>query len=314
MYFYFQYGLTFPKISLNKIALTTTGVIIIIALVFPEFFTQSGTSYAILALLLAGIIHGASDYFIYKAIGNKPRSLTRNVWFNLLYLLVIVLYAVVWYFSPAVALLIFLGVSTYHFGQSNWHHYTIPEPGLRYIMYLAWGVFVVFTPLILHLEEAKSNLLAISDFGGILKLTPESINVYILFFVNVLLISILRVKNHLSTKEYLKELINLSQLFILFMTVPLLVGFAIYFVFWHSTYSTAEQIKILKSIHQTFSLQNYFRSILIISFITFLILGGIYLLFTNVWEFSFEWGMLFLFISLLTLPHSHVINKIYESW
>ena len=298
---------------LNGIVPIITLALILWAILRPGVFSHQGTSYFVLVLVLAGIIHGASDYFIYKALGNRVDGNSTNKRFNLIYLLTIMIYAVFWYLFTEVAMVIFLCVSIFHFGQSNWNHYNLPkEKYLTYLVYIMWGAYVTLTPLILHFNETISNLSDILIIDWRASNMVKNILIYSLCFVNILLCLLLWFTNRINAHGCIIEILNIFILFVLFSVTPLLFGFAIYFTLWHSTYSTKDQIIILRSTVKDFSVQDYFKSLMSMSLITFVFLGGVYYVFINVLRVDFGWGMLFLFISLLTLPHAYVINKFFE--
>ncbi len=105
----------------------------------------STTGLALLLLVL-GIPHGAADHLIFRA--RHPERQWRGQRWKFLgfYSLLVVLYGVLWHAFPAVAFLVFLGVSVYHFGQSY------GEGGMA--SQLAWGSFVLLFPVMLHYPEA----------------------------------------------------------------------------------------------------------------------------------------------------------------
>jgi Brp/Blh family beta-carotene 15,15'-monooxygenase len=71
------------------------------------------------------------------------------------YLGIVASYALLWYLSASVALLLFLVISAYHFGQSNLEHIHLPESSVfRLSAYVVSGIFVIFLPIIMHYGEA----------------------------------------------------------------------------------------------------------------------------------------------------------------
>lgn len=91
---------------------------LMIAIVYLLFFQGNQIFEWVLfasILLTIGIPHGALDHLLLNPkISNKGL-----VKFILKYLAIIVVYLVVWIFLPVPALLVFLLMSAYHFGQSH---------------------------------------------------------------------------------------------------------------------------------------------------------------------------------------------------
>ena len=312
-YLLFYYYDLFKKLELKNLVPFITLLIIILGTLQPDVFSFQGTSYFALVLVLVGIIHGASDYFIYKALGGSVGSSLVTTRFNILYLVAILAYAMIWYYFTEAAMFIFICVSIYHFGQSNWNQYHLPkEHPLIYIVYVMWGAFVTLTPLLLHFKDSINNLTDVLIIDWKISEQLKYAFLYSILIVNILLCCLLWGIKKLDAKSCIREIVNVFILFGLFSVTPLLFGFAIYFTLWHSTYSTKDQITLLKTTIKDFSIQKYFRSLFSMSLISFIILGLVYYLFTNVLGLYFGWGMLFLFISLLTLPHSYIIHKFFE--
>jgi Brp/Blh family beta-carotene 15,15'-monooxygenase len=74
-------------------------------------------SFLIAVLILFGVPHGALDLYIdqhlHKAASNQKIFLLK-------YIANIIAYAVVWYFFPVAALIIFILITAYHFGEIDW--------------------------------------------------------------------------------------------------------------------------------------------------------------------------------------------------
>ena len=83
------------------------------------FHFNSGTqiSFLIFVLILFGVPHGALDLYIDQHINQNKANQSL---FLLKYLANILLYALVWYFFPILALIIFILITSYHFGEIDW--------------------------------------------------------------------------------------------------------------------------------------------------------------------------------------------------
>lgn len=103
----------------------------------------------VLLLLAAGLPHGALDHVLFR-----NQSGATGVWLHVqfygYYFLCIGIFACVWWLAPAVALLGFLAVSGYHFGQTQLAHL-----GAQRWLWFAWGAWVLATLVYTHPESLK---------------------------------------------------------------------------------------------------------------------------------------------------------------
>ena len=74
-------------------------------------------SFLIIVLILFGVPHGALDLYIDQHL-NKSESNQKLFLFK--YISNIIGYALVWYFFPIAALIIFILITAYHFGEIDW--------------------------------------------------------------------------------------------------------------------------------------------------------------------------------------------------
>ena len=74
-------------------------------------------SFLIAVLILFGVPHGALDLYIDQHL---HKSESNQKIFLLKYIANIIAYALVWYFFPVAALIIFILITAYHFGEIDW--------------------------------------------------------------------------------------------------------------------------------------------------------------------------------------------------
>lgn len=265
-------------------------------------------------MLLLGLPHGATDHGLFDALIRKNSlTITRN--FYLTYLLVIGGYGLVWYLLPGVAFLLFLVLSVYHFGQSNWVDVSYPHPLQARLHYLFWGAGVLFTPVILYSTEAASIVAKMTGYQ--VPLPGEEVVTGIIVGLTVLnLLSLLffAIRKTISYQRLALELLAYGVLIALFFTNSLLLGFTVYFVFWHSLSSAHDQLHFFRSRLSPASRKQLYGEIGLV------VLGALIFCLV-VWlgngpEAALRPGIVggvFVFISLLTLPHMLLVEKLYTS-
>ena len=103
-------------------------------------------------ILLFGIPHGAADHKVNESI-TKNSSTFKYV---LKYLLIACGYIFWWLIMPGKALVIFIILSAYHFGQEFLENLKIETPKVWEIV--LWGTIILIVPLMICYEEVRPSL------------------------------------------------------------------------------------------------------------------------------------------------------------
>lgn len=297
-----------------KLAQFVTAIIIVLSFVFPGVLNASEIWISIPLMLLAGIPHGATDHLIFLQLRKTFLGSKQLEQFYLNYLLLMAAYSIIWWLLPVLALAIFLILSVYHFGQSNWHHVNFENKIQAWATYLNWGAFVLFVPIFWHFDMAVPILSSIAR-SEVIILDPawRQALCLMLLLTNVWMTCMLAVNRLIDRRQLLQELLNLLLLSCLFICVPLILGFVIYFVCWHSMSSIADQIRFFKDRVAGYSWKTYIRQALPLSVVAVIGLGLLYALQTSL-GIQPNLGLLFIFISVVTLPHMILIDLLYGEW
>lgn len=266
----------------------------------------------IVLVLLIGLPHGATDFLLFQRIIGV--QLTRNQVFRFFgsYLGAVLGYFLVWLFFPVAALVLFLGISAYHFGQSNWHYLKAPR-WLSSLVYMVWGAFALGGAILWHWEE--SSVVIHQMIGASMPVwsaaTMDTIQ-WVLLMVTFLLIISLRLLSNISHHNLVREVLNLGVLAFMLYFTPLLVGFTLYFTLWHSLESMLNQVKFFKGKWPSFTLVQYYRQATPYTILAVVGLIGLIgchsLLFANVSLIS----IFLIFISCVTLPHLFLIEESFK--
>ncbi len=300
--------------TIYRLAYIAALLAIVLAFVLPNLLTSIEIALTVTLILLLGIPHGATDHQIFVHLNRTLFGEKRLEHFYLRYLSLMAIYSLIWWLVPGLALVVFLLLSAYHFGQSNWNYARFGSGIAERAVYLAWGAFILLLPILWH-YDAASDIIAqlIFQEAPALSVAVRQAICMTLFIVNGWLITYAWAKGWINRRHMQQELINLLILTLLFVFTPLLLGFVIYFVCWHSVGSIADQIAFFKKRIRHYTWKHYVREALPLTLVSVLGLGLLYLLQmylglqTNI-------SMLFIFISVVTLPHMLLIELLYQEW
>lgn len=255
-------------------------------------------------IFLFGILHGSNDLRLISKINQgETTSIGKKI---LLYYIIFVFFGIVLFYSlPKIALILFLMVSAYHFGEQHWNILNKEENSKTIICFqTTYGLFILSLLFNFHQEEVRKII------GQIINAPITSINfTYCLIFVGVLLLVnglLLVRKNPSFSKEIMVNIVYLILFGVIFRNANLIWAFAIYFVVWHSLPSIKEQIYFLYGEYSLKNFVRYFKSAFaywILSLIGILLL---YVLFKDQEIFK---ALFFSFLAAITFPHTLVIMK-----
>ena len=261
-------------------------------------------------LLLLGIPHGAIDNILYLR-----NNQIKNREFIGAYLVFVGMNVALWTLIPTVAYVLFLLISAYHFGQSQFSHYFKHQPLGIQVLYLLWGVAILSNLLFFNAAEIQQIISSNTEFAFFIPVQNESLLFYLSTVSTALTLTfmvILTVYNALTVETLLMELLVFGLILASFFLMPLLVGFTLYFVILHSIKVLGEERRYLiaeKIVHSTGTF------IKIVAPLTLLSIAGMGLLFAMIY---FNWlnltygYCLLIVISSITLPHVFVMNKFYN--
>lgn len=279
----------------------------------PNVMNTYQLPVAALIIITLGIPHGATDYLLYSHLLKEKMSKKNIIRFFVAYLAVVFFYGLVWYISSSLALCIFLFISVYHFGQSNWNYIKKISKYNAFLLYSLWGSFVLFTPIIMQWDTSLAilNQIVAIDLPAI-SVLQQWLIAGSLYIGCILCTALLYISKQIDNQQVLKEALSISLLLLLFANAPLMIGFGFYFVFWHSLSSVFDQIVFYRKKKSTFNLLDYYKNALPLTFVSVI---GMALLFHLSQQFSTDISFLSLFfimLSTITLPHMLLIEQQYE--
>ena len=258
-------------------------------------------------ILSIGVIHGANDLLIIKKYTRK-NSLKSQISYFLYYLGLVFLGFVFFYLFPSIALLSFVLVSIYHFGEQHWEVNTSNADFINikriYPIILHGLVFFVIV-FMNNIDIVNDVLLSFNTIS--LDYTYLRILLIVLFLIYMSLLLLSK-----SIRGYfVDEFIFFILLFLLTLNSSLIFGFSIYFIFFHSVLSIKDQVRYIYGDDNSQYIKKYLISSLPYFILALLFLIGSYLFID--FESLDILPIMFTFLAAITFPHVIVIEKMYSS-
>ena len=297
------------QIKLRGYLLLFAILLYVLELVF-HFNTGTQISFLIFILILFGVPHGALDLYIDQHLTQNKSN--QNL-FLLKYIGNILLYALVWYFFPIAALIIFILITSYHFGEIDWmgkannvlHKTVYTLLGFAWILFLLTKNIHFALDVFLTMGRSSIKKEFLVEFAN--KIYP-----YTLCSIGLLQLVVFIFRKYFFDKavNFYFSLIQTCLLICFVLFMPLWISFTFYFGFWHSLLSF-DKIRINFELPNTFA---GWKGLLIkaapfsimawfgFAYITFLTLSSK--------DASGIFTLLFISLSVLALPHLQVFTKL----
>jgi Brp/Blh family beta-carotene 15,15'-monooxygenase len=258
-------------------------------------------SVAFVLIVSLGILHGANDLLILAKGKNSKMLFLKHL---LVYLTIIIACVLIYLFSPFIAILLFILLSSYHFGEEHLGEKIKVNRIFNLIFYLFYGVFlfsILFYVSLTAVNEIMQELTGIT-FTKIQIANAFSISLSVLLILSIYLY----VTKKIQLSVLFKEFFYLCLLSLVFKTSSLILGFAIYFIFWHSIPSLLNQVAFIYGDLTKKSVVNYFKKAFIYWMISVFGLLVLYQIIPDVHLFS---SIIFVLLFAVTAPHTWVMFK-----
>ena len=258
-------------------------------------------SVAFVLIVSLGILHGANDLLILAKGKNSKMLFLKHL---LVYLTIIIACVLIYLFSPFIAILLFILLSSYHFGEEHLGEKIKVNRIFNLIFYLFYGVFlfsILFYVSLTAVNEIMQELTGIT-FTKIQIANAFSISLSVLLILSIYLY----VTKKIQLSVLFKEFFYLCLLSLVFKTSSLILGFAIYFIFWHSIPSLLNQVAFIYGDLTKESVVNYFKKAFIYWMISVFGLLVLYQIIPEVHLFS---SIIFVLLFAVTAPHTWVMFK-----
>ena len=297
---------------MSKIHSLFVGLLIvlnILFLIFGEFSSEVQVIFSAVLICLFGIPHGAIDHIIYREERTTSAAVFYSFYFGLM-----LLYFAFWMYLPMLSMLLFLVLSAFHFGQSQFSHLAILNKWKRVLVYQTWGLSILSGLVIFNYDQIVAIAANNQDIVALLPAFHYQTTLSVLILSSVVTLAILvRLKfdKQISGPLFFKEMLLFGLIHLCFYTLPLLVGFTIYFNTLHSMQVLLEEFDYLKKRMMKLSMADFI--LLVTPYTLISIVGLAILLVLSHFQIIAISGTLLVFIviSILTLPHSIVMDNFY---
>lgn len=270
--------------------------------------------YFLLLIGATGIPHGALDHIIAK--NNVGEKTTFNIpQFLGRYVFAIIAYSVCWIFFPSVSLSIFLLISAWHFGETDLSDIQLPK-FIGNSARLVWGIFILLLILLTHEQETFSVIERITRMQATALWVWQFFVSYkwILLIItgvssgSFIIADLFKQKNRNSIFISL----NLSLILVISSQLPLLPSFALYFGGWHAIRSFEITFKFLHQEKEETASDpiTLWKNALPMTFLA--AFGFVFMayIWTGLGIKTDPIPALFIFLSIITLPHLDVMDKL----
>lgn len=268
-------------------------------------------------MLLTGIPHGAIDHLV-----DEQNRLQQNKQFSMAgfltnYLSRMALYAVLWWFFPVLAFVVFMGISAFHFGETDL--IALPkQKKAEGLLFLSYGWVLLSILLFTHQAEILLILNSLPDFletvaAALIALFGPYKNYYFGACAVGLLgaFSYYRSQTVVSIGSILLVLLQGALLLFICAQLPFLLAFSFYFGLWHSLLCLHNIRQYLRQNNQQLAWNQLvkkailFSSIAIVGILVLMAVGNQYSQTSDL----LLW--LFIGIAILTAPHMEIMSTMF---
>jgi beta-carotene 15,15'-dioxygenase len=257
-------------------------------------------------ILTFGLFHGTNDLEIISVILNKNKISYAKISF--FYLFTVFIFACSLVFIPFVAMLFFVLISSFHFGQQHWENILSDARKIfKIIFQFSYGFFIFLLLFTIHEKEVIKIIYQITN-----EILIEKIFLYLLIIFGIILFLLtlyIGVKKSNLRNQIIEQIFYLLVIYIIFKTSNLILGFTVYFVFWHSFPSLYDQVKFVYGSVDLKNIIMYLKTGLLNCILSVVSLAIFYYFFN---ENEYFKPIVFSFLAAITFPHFLVILKMFQ--
>ena len=273
-----------------------------------NFFLNLPSSYIyILCFLLIatiGVSHGAYDGKKGEILFNDKFKYSKFI-FYFIYTALVFLVFIFWYLNPLISLIIFLLISSLHFGKEDLEIYLDKKYRHLPLLFFLKGSLIILLPLFFNFEKTNlifntilfsNNYLLLSN-NYVKFILAINLLMQVLFYLYIYFIK------KLNRSDFFSIIFEIFLIIIIFYLFTPIVAFTLYFCFMHSVKNILLISDELNS-NLFRGFQIFVKRSLFLTLITFFILliSLFFLIKFDLLENSIE-KIIFIALASLTLPH-----------
>jgi len=260
-----------------------------------------------LLILTIGISHGSLDHIKGRKLLNIL-EIDNIYFFYFSYIFLGLAIIILWLLFPAITLIFFLIVASYHFGKEDTNFLINNDLPYSLIFYFFKGLLIIIAPLNFHFEETlqifKILFIQSEKFYIYLGLI-ESLNIIpIIFLLSVLSSFYLFIKNFKFANFSI--FLDFFSILILNYYLPPLLAFTFYFCFLHSIRHSFSLIHEIDNKNFKNGLILFLKKALPLTILTIIIYIAALFYINDYFEFD-EAILKIIFIGLASLTFPHIL-------
>lgn len=266
-------------------------------------------------LILVGIPHGALDHLVDQKIQESNQANFSHWKFHLKYLFTIALYIFIWELFPVISFVFFLLISAFHFGETD---LSIPSDSFQSLfLQVLYGTLLLLIFLFVYKNNARLFESETKSFSAFihsgLSWMQHSFFIWIAMF---LFFAFTLVYLFYMPGQWQSLFMIAGRLLFVYISsvyLPFPVSFAIYFGLWHSLLSLSN-IKTFMSDGERVEISwlQLLRKAAPLALVSIAGLIALAFIFVQFYHTKFYMLSLFVGVSVLTLPHQHIMSNMYK--
>ena len=256
-------------------------------------------------ILVIGVSHGSLDHIKGKRL-LKIFDIKNVFFFYVSYILLAIFIIIAWVLLPAISLLLFLIVASYHFGKEDTQFLTTNTNSINPLLYFFKGSLIILAPMFFHFDETVAiyKFLLVEDetFYTILDYI-ETNKILLIGIVLSTLSSVLLFIKEFEIKKFVIFLDYFSIIILNYYLSPL-VAFTLYFCFLHSLRHSISLIFEIDNFDFNNGLIKFLKKALPLTILTaiFCVISLFFL--NNIYDLNSSiLKVIFIGLASLTFPH-----------
>ena len=256
-------------------------------------------------ILVIGVSHGSLDHIKGKRL-LKIFDIKNIFFFYVSYILLAIFIIIAWVLLPAISLLLFLVVASYHFGKEDTQFLTTNANSINPLLYFFKGSLIILAPMFFHFDETVTiyKFLLVEDetFYTILDYI-ETNKILLIGIILSTLSSILLFIKEFEIKKFVIFLDYFSIIILNYYLSPL-VAFTLYFCFLHSLRHSISLIFEIDNLDFNNGLIKFLKKALPLTILTAILCVISLFFLNNIYDLNSSiLKVIFIGLASLTFPH-----------